>query len=132
MPAYTFKHPKKEKYVDVVFGMNDKKFYIDEKGVEWERQFSRPQVAIDSSFANVDPWDSKAFVNKTNKRDTLGSILDRSQELHEKRGGDGNDEVKEQFYKDYAKKRSGQKHKDVKMREAQAKLASKGIVVTPD
>lgn len=113
--------------------MSDEKSYTDENGLVWERVWHKPQMAIDSSFANVDPHDAQSFVKKTSKGgDTIQSLWDRSQELHEKRGGAGKDEIKEAYYADYSKKRSGQKHQDVKKREVAEKLKKVGISITPD
>ena len=44
MPSYDFKHPDKEEYVEVFFGMNEQKQYIDTGGVEWKRVFCAPNV----------------------------------------------------------------------------------------
>lgn len=133
MGLYLYAHPKTKKVVEVVQSMNDVHEFIDEKGVKYDRVWVNPQVAFDSSFVNVDPYDSKSFVKKTSKGgDTIDSLWSRSQELHEKRGGAGKDEIKEAYYADYAKKRSGQKHDDVKKREVADKLKRVGIKITPD
>ena len=42
MPLYDFKHPEREEYIELSFGMNDDKGYTDEDGVEWERVFEIP------------------------------------------------------------------------------------------
>jgi len=110
MPIYIFKHPNKEKYVEVFFGMNDKKFYVDEDGVEWKRSWVSPQL---STEASIDPWSRDDFVNKTsNTKGTLGDMMDRSTELSHKRAeqNGGVDPVKEKYYKDYSKKRGGAVH----------------------
>lgn len=133
MPYYSFKHPKKEKYIDVVFGMNDKKFYVDENGLEWERVWHKPQMAIDSSFVNVDPWDKTSFIKKTEKGGTIGDLWDRAAELSEKRGGDKNDPIKNEYLtKGYGKTRSGAEHPSIKKKRAEEACKKAGIRITPD
>lgn len=44
MPSYDFKHPDREEYVELFFGMNESKSYVDKDGVEWERVFYAPNV----------------------------------------------------------------------------------------
>lgn len=134
MPYYIFQHIETKEVREVFYHMNDKKEYAGEDGAEvglWERQYIIPQMAVDSSFAKVDPWDAKSFVRKTAKVDTLGSILDRSRELHEKRGGDKNDPVKEKYLKDYGKTRSGAIHPEILKRRAKKRLEKKGIIIEP-
>ena len=62
MPAYEFKHPSKEEYVEVFFHMDDEKSYIDEGGISWERVFNT---------ANLSPtyrtFDEKRQVDKNGK-----------------------------------------------------------------
>jgi len=132
MPRYDYKNDKTGEVKEIIQTMSEKHCYIDKKGFKWRRIFTVPEMAIDSSFVNVDPNDMKSFVQKTSKGGTFGDVVDYSQELHEKRGGAGNDEVKEAYYKDYAAKRNGSKHNDVKVREVKAKLDKIGISITPD
>ena len=44
MPLYDFKHPERDEYIELSFGMNDDKAYIDEEGVEWQRVFEIPNA----------------------------------------------------------------------------------------
>ncbi len=126
MPLYSFQHPTTGKIRDEYFGMNDKKIFIDEKGVEWKRVWTVPNAAIDTQ---IDPNNPKDFIRATNKPGTLGQMQDRSAELSHKRAdrNGGLDPVKEQFYNDYSSKRHGTKHPDVKAREAKAKLKKLGV-----
>jgi hypothetical protein len=71
--------------------MSDDHVYTDETGVKWERVFYPTHFAFDTK---LDPHDSSAFVKKTEKGGTIGDIMDLSKEMSERRGGDGNDEVK--------------------------------------
>lgn len=112
MPIYLFKHPDKEEYEEVFFGMNDKKEYTDESGIQWQRVFLGSQL---STEAKVNPWDNADFVNKTgSKKGTIGDMLDLSRDLSEQRAKEngGIDPVKQDYYKNYSKQRGGAKHPD--------------------
>lgn len=120
---YTFKHPKKNKFIDVavepkkfkkVYGSKDPQppteeiSYTDDKGVKWERVFYAPQASID---ANINPNDSKKFAEKTGGKGTMGDLWDRSRELSEKREKIyGKDPVQEKYLREYSKKRKGKAH----------------------
>ena len=111
MPNYIFKHPEREEYEEVFFHMNDEpKKYIDENGLEWNREWSSPQL---NTVGKIDPWNNEDFVNKTaSKKGTYGDLIDASAELSQKRAEEngGLDPVKEKYYKDYSNKRGGAKH----------------------
>ena len=108
MPLYTFEHPETNESIDLVFGMNDEKIYIDKNGIKWNRVFSSPNAALDS---NVDPFSSKGFVEKTNSKGTMGDLMSRSQEMSEKRKNKlGYDPVQKKYFQEYSKKRRGVKH----------------------
>lgn len=112
MPIYLFQNPKTEKVIELFFGMNDKKEYRDEEGVEWKRLYSSPQL---STEASIDPWSNDDFVNKTsNTKGTIGDMLDRSAELSNKRASEygGVDPLKQKYYDNYSKDRHGAKHPD--------------------
>jgi hypothetical protein len=111
MPLYCFFNEETGEYKDVFFHMNDEKRYVDENGYEWKREFISPNAQIDG---NIDPFSENAFVNKTNKNDTLGSLYDRAAEMSEKRAKmsvTGRDPLKDKKLEDYSKKRHGLKHK---------------------
>ena len=108
MPLYVFQHPESGEVVEVVLGMNDDKFYMDEKGTEWNRVFLAPNANID---ADIDPFSSKGFVDKTNTKGSMGDILERSKEMSDKRKDKlGYDPVQQKYFKEYSKKRRGMKH----------------------
>lgn len=112
MPIYTYKHPKKNKFVELVQGMNDKHEFIDEDGMEWERVFFSPNASVDTK---MDPHSETEFSNKTrNKKYSVGDIMDHSKELSLKRGNGKveNDPVAKKYFENYSKKRAGKKHKN--------------------
>lgn len=112
MPIYIFKHPEKEEYIEILQSMNEEHSYIDEKGIEWKRVFTNPQLSCSS---NIDPFCNKSFVEKTGSmKGTYGDMMDLSKEMSEKRkeSNGGIDPVKESYYKKYSKERNGAKHPD--------------------
>lgn len=108
MPIYLFQNPKTKEVREVFQSMNDEHVY-SEKGVQWERIFTIPQASIDTQ---IDAFSESSFKNKTsNKRETLGDLMDRSKELSEKRKDvAGVDPVQQKFFEDYSKTRKGKKH----------------------
>lgn len=109
MPQYIFCNPLQEdQTVEVFFHMNDKKFYIDENGVEWRRVFTVPQASIDS---DIDPNNRQEFARRAAKYSTIGDLADKSRELSEKRKSkEGFDPVEKKFFSDYSAARKGAKH----------------------
>jgi hypothetical protein len=105
---YTYKHPKKEEYVEIVQSMFDTHEYSKD-GVKWIRVFDAPQLSIDT---NINEFSESDFVNKTKqKKGTVGDLMDLSKELSEKRTAKaGNDSVQKEFFKEYKKKRKGTTH----------------------
>jgi hypothetical protein len=101
MPFYTYSHPKTGKTIDIQQSMTEPHVYVDDSGVEWRRVFYPVTFAFDTQ---LDGHDAKSFVRKTEKGGTLGDIMDLSREMSEKRGGEGNDEVKVKYEKDKQKK----------------------------
>jgi len=109
MPIYIYKHPTEEEYEEVIQSMNDTHTYSKD-GVEWERVFFAPNMAISASD---DPFSSNNYVEKTaNMKGTVGDLLDYSAELSERRAeaNGGVDPVKQKALKNYAKKTGGKKH----------------------
>jgi hypothetical protein len=108
MPIYLFKNPNTGKIKEIVQRMSENHIY-SEDGVEWERIFTIPQASIDTQF---DAFSENSFRDKTsNKRETLGDLMDRSKELSEKRKDiAGADPVQQKFFEDYSKTRKGKKH----------------------
>lgn len=108
--------------IEVIQSMNeDHSFYIKD-GIRYNRIFTIPNSSIDVKY---DPYSAADFNKVTggNKKGTIGDLFDRSREFSEKRAGNsGQDSIKEQFYKDYAKERNGKEHPDVKKRKLKEKL----------
>lgn len=120
MPQYLFCHPEDDsQVVEVFFHMNDKKFYIDENGLEWRRVFTVPQACIDSDF---DPRNRDEFIRRGAKYSTLGDLMDKSRELSEKRAEkDGFDKTKRKFFDEYSRARNGKKHPDDLLKKIDSK-----------
>lgn len=112
MPIYIFQRESTKEVKEVFQNMNDKHEYFGADGSEndWKRVFTVPNASIDT---NVDPFDSKQFVERTGaKKGTIGSLMDQSKELSEKRAekNGGVDPVKEKYFQNYSKQRNGAKH----------------------
>jgi hypothetical protein len=108
LPQYTFLNDETGEYKDVFFKMNDKKEYFGEDGKPWRRIYHVPTTSIDTK---IDPFSASEFIRKTNKKGTVGDVMDLSAELSEQRAektGNG-DPVKGKLFKDYEKK-VGKKH----------------------
>ena len=108
-PIYTYKHPDRDEYLEVIQAMKDDHVYVDEEGVKWEREYTSPNAQIKDT---IDPFNKNQFLQKTaDSKGTMGDMLDRSQELSEKRKEVlGKDPVREKFFDNYAKERRGQRH----------------------
>ena len=111
MPLYTFSHPETGEIIDLIFGMNDEKKYIDKDNIEWSREYHTPQV---NGVGIIDPWSNSDFVDATKGKGTLGDLLDRSTEMSNRRADQngGIDPVKEKVYNNYGKTRNGSIHPD--------------------
>ncbi len=111
MPLYLFENIKTGEVREISFHMNDVKIYNGEENTEkgqWERRFTVPQAAIDTV---IDPHSSRDFVNKTaNKKGSIGSFMDASREMSEKREHSiGKDPVKEKYIANWKSKRKGKR-----------------------
>jgi len=102
MPFYLFEDPTSGEVKEIFFKMNDIKTY-QENGVEWIRVYTVPQATID---ANIDPYSSQAFVDKTRRAGTIGELIDMSKEMSERRGGIKNDPIKKAHVKQWRKDRN--------------------------
>lgn len=112
MPIYIFSNPKTKELKEVFFHMDDEKKYIDEQGLEWDRELSSPQLNTQGS---IDPWNNNDFVNKTAEmKGTVGDLLDKSSELSNQRAKEngGVDPLRKKYYENYSKDRNGAKHLD--------------------
>lgn len=113
MPIYLYMNEETEEVKEILQGMNDVHEY-EEDGVKWKRIFTSPHASIDTQ---TDPFSIKDYYKATeNKKETMGSLQDRSKEASEQRAAKsgGVDPVKQKFFKDYSEKRRGIKHKDDK------------------
>lgn len=108
MPLYIFENPETGEIKEILQSMTEEHIY-SENGIQWNRVWTTPQVAID---VKIDPFSKKQFVDKTNKPGTYGDLMDRSAELSEARAekNGGVDPIKQKFFDDYAKKRGGKRH----------------------
>jgi len=99
---YLYKHPETGEVKEVLQGMNDEHVY-EEDGHIWQRIFTVPSASIDTK---IDPFSSSEFIRKTNKRGTVGDVMDLSAELSEKRAESHGkeDPVKRKMFSDYKKK----------------------------
>lgn len=127
MPEYDFLHPETKQVITVIQNMNED-HVLEVNGVKCERIFSIPNAAIDT---NINPFSQKEFVEKSDKKGTLGDLIDRSKELSIKREEKigAPDPVKEKYYQSYAEKRNGAQHPDIISRNAVAKLKKMGVTV---
>lgn len=109
MPFYTFKHPKKERYIEIFQHMDESHEYFED-GHQWERVFHSPNAAV---CTRLDGSEGNFRTYFDNKKGTIGDAWDASREASEKRKKEmGHDPVKENYFKEYSKKRRGLKHPD--------------------
>lgn len=133
MPDYAFSNVASPKQVTSRFyHMSEApsigSIITDADGSRWKRIAVNPQASFDT---RLDPHSAADFVRATNKPDTIGSLWDRSKEMSLKRGDKegGRDDVKQQYYDTYAKKRKGKRHPQ-EIREAGTRhLKSKGVSI---
>lgn len=111
MPTYLFQHPKTNEIIEVIQKASDNHVYKDEQDIEWNRVWTVPNAAIDSQCDGS----YESFMKNTGnmKGVTVGDMWDASNEASRKREArEGKDSVKENYFKNYSKKRKGMKHKD--------------------
>lgn len=102
---------------------------VEHEGKRWRRMPTIPCAASDTQ--TVDPFSSKAFVEKTGRmKGTWGDLETASAEMSEKRAklAGGLDPVKEKYFEE-RKKLTGLEHPEVKKRKAKENLAKKGIIL---
>lgn len=125
MPLYDFFNETTQETREVFFKMDDVKEYNGEDGTEigqWRRLYSSPQLSIDTDF---DPRNKEEFIRRGEKYKDLGSLMDKSRELSEKREQkDGRDSVKDKFFEDYKKTRNGKEHPLSKPKKIETKFAT--------
>jgi len=107
MPIYLYKHPETDEIKEIFQSMTEPHEYCED-GVNWMRIFTKPNASIDTK---INEFSQADYVNKTsNKKGTVGDLLDLSSELSRKRSErDGVDKVQQKFFKDY-EKNVGVKH----------------------
>ncbi len=78
------------------------------EGITYIRLASLPNGIIDNQ---IDPFNSRQFVDKTNKNGIYGDLIDRSAELSRKRAEkrDGVDPLRKRWEDNYSKIRNGKK-----------------------
>lgn len=108
MPQYIYQNPKTKEVKVIIQGINENHVF-EEGGVVWERVWTVPQSSIDTK---IDPFSERDFREKTEKKkETVGSLWDRSREASESRGTQiGKDPIKQKFYENWSKRRRGRKH----------------------
>jgi hypothetical protein len=100
MPVYIYQHPKTGKIVEIVQRMTEAHEY-SENGVQFSRIFQAPGASVDT---RMNPFSEADFVRRTNKRMTLGDMMDESKALSEKRAQKaGKDPIREKAITDYEK-----------------------------
>jgi hypothetical protein len=98
---YVYQHPEDGRIIEVSQGMNDVHEYYEDD-IKWNRVFTVPNATIDTK---IDPFSPQAFADKTNKKGTMGDLIDRSKELSEQRKEKrGFDPVLKKEVDDYKKK----------------------------
>jgi len=101
MPLYLYSNPETHEVKEVLQGMSEDHSYYED-GVKWLRIYTLPQMSIDTK---VDPYSAKDFTKATNKKGTIGDMMDLSAELSNKRADkEGTDPVKQKHFQDYEKK----------------------------
>lgn len=125
MGLYLYQHPESGEVVELVQTMSEKHEF-EKDGVKWNRLFTPPQMNFD---VKVDPYSPKDFNRVTEKKGTIGDLWDRSAELsHDRASKNGGiDPIKQEFFKKYSEKRSGQKHLEQVKQDANIKLKNAGL-----
>lgn len=107
MPEYLYRNPNTDEIVCIVQSVHDEHTY-SEDGVQFERVY----VPLNNSIGSKQDGSYEAFKKATtNKKITLGDAWDISRESSEKRASSqGRDEVKREYFNNYAEKRQGKRH----------------------
>lgn len=100
---YVFRNPKTGEVKEVAQKMSEKHIYAEE-GLEWERVYTVPTMAVDAGELTY----SKFMEKSRNMKGTFGDLMDMSKQASDKRAEKmGVDPVKEKYKKEYASKRQG-------------------------
>lgn len=111
MANFLFEHPTTGEIKEIYQSVHDAHVY-SEDGVVWDRVWTVPQAAIDTS---IDCNSARDFTEKTGKKKgSLGDLWNCSAELSEKRAkSQGIDPVKQKHYDNYSKMTKGKIHPDI-------------------
>lgn len=126
MPQFLYQNPNNESEIVEIFqSVNDKHEYIKD-GIRWQRVWTVPNAAI---CTKIDPFSQSSFISATNnKKETIGSLQDRSKEASLKREEKvGIDPLKQKYYDNYSKIRRGELHPEIKKQKAVEKLKKMGV-----
>lgn len=127
MPIYIFCHPETGEVREIVQSIHEEHSFIDEKGIKWERIFTKPNAAIDSQSDAFDH--SKNLAKIANSKGTIGDIqnfaAEQSAKREEKLGT--TDPLKQKYYDSYAAERGGRRH--IKERQEKLKKITKDVVI---
>ena len=133
MPVYLFESVNKEGlYTDIFYHLKDAPkigAVVENEGKKWRRIPTLPYAASDTQA--MDPFDNKAFVDKTGKmKGTWGDMETLSSELSEKRAklSGGQDPVLNR-YEDQKQKVTGLESFRRKKDKAKENLSKKGIIL---
>ena len=131
MGFYIYSNPQNpSEIIEIIQSVNDKHVFIKDN-VKWNRVWTNPQIGADTK---IDPFNSKAFVNKTGKNPgKLGDILDQSKEMSLRRESHlGYDPLKEKYYNKYSGVRKGKLHPDKKKILLRERLNKRGVDIDFD
>lgn len=109
-PEYLYQHPETKEVVSVIQTMREEHCY-EKDGIEYKRVFTKPNASVDS-ISSLDPFDTRAYVEKTGKmKGNIGSLWNISKEASERRAEKlgHEDPVRRRFFDKYEKK-NGTKH----------------------
>ena len=104
---YLFINPETGESREEFQRMEDEHVFVDENGLEWQRQFTPHNVGKDT---DCDPFNSKQFVEKTRGKNlSVGDLWDMSADMAIKREAQagGKDPIKEKYDAKEKKKRKG-------------------------
>lgn len=105
MPSYIYRNEETGEVREVIQTMREEHRYFGEDGVEWKRVWTKPNASV-SSISNLDPFDTRAYVEKTGKmRGNIGSLWDISKEASQRRAEKlgHEDPIRRQFFEKYEK-----------------------------
>ncbi len=107
MPTYSYINDETGETVDVIQTMKEPHVYFGKDGKQWRRIFYSPNASVDS-ISNLDPFDTKSYVEKTGKmKGTVGTLWDISKEasLRREQKLGHEDPVKRQYFDNYEKEK---------------------------